>query len=130
MQEVAHPLGASLWRGAKGHCPACGKGRLFWKYLKVNDRCECCEEDLSRYPADDGPAYTTILLTGHLIIVPLLFIPWVWRNPVHSVPLVMGGLVVSTLSVLPRIKGAWIGLMYALAVKSTDAHLHTADAAD
>ncbi|WP_297695381.1 DUF983 domain-containing protein [Phenylobacterium sp.] len=130
MQEVAHPLALSVWRGAKGRCPACGRGPLFWKYLKVNGRCERCDEDLSRYPADDGPAYVTILLTGHLIIVPLLFIPWVWQSPARSLPLVMSGLAASTLTVLPRIKGAWIGLMYALAVKSTDGRLHTADAAD
>ena len=32
--------------------------------------------------------------------------------------------------VLPRIKGGWVGMMYALGVKDTDGHLHTADAAD
>jgi uncharacterized protein (DUF983 family) len=35
-----------------------------------------------------------------------------------------------TLALLPRVKGAWIGLMYALQVVDSDAHLHTADAAD
>jgi hypothetical protein len=35
-----------------------------------------------------------------------------------------------TLTLLPRVKGGWIGLMYSLGVKDTDAHLHTADAAD
>ncbi len=35
-----------------------------------------------------------------------------------------------TLTVLPRVKGAFIGLMYALAVKDADARLHTADLAD
>jgi hypothetical protein len=34
------------------------------------------------------------------------------------------------LAVLPRVKGGWIGLMYSLGVKDTDAHLHTADLAD
>lgn len=131
MQEVAHPIGASVLNGAKGRCPACGRGALFWKYLKVNSRCEVCDEDLARYPADDGPAYLTILLTGHLVIAPLLLFPIVWQsNPLYSLPIVMGSLAVVTLTVLPRIKGAWIGLMYALAVKSSDAALHTADAAD
>ena len=131
MQEVAHPIGRSIFRGLGGHCPACGKGRLFWKYLKINGRCEACDQDLARYPADDGPAYLTILLTGHLVIAPMLFFPIVWRsNPLYSLPIILGGLCVVTLSALPRIKGGWVGLMYALGVKDSDARLHTADAAD
>ena len=37
---------------------------------------------------------------------------------------------VITLLALPRIKGGWIGLMYALGVSDRDARVHTADAAD
>ncbi len=131
MREVAHPIPASLARGFRGRCPACGEGALFWKYLKVNDRCPHCDADLARYPADDGPAYVTILLTGHLVIAPLLIFPIVWRSPpIYSLPLVLGGLTAFTLAALPRVKGAWIGLMYALGVTDLDARLHTADAAD
>jgi uncharacterized protein (DUF983 family) len=131
MREAAHPVPRSLARGFKGHCPNCGKGALFWKYLKVNDRCEVCGEDLARYPADDGPAYLTILLTGHLVIAPLLFFPIVWRAPaLYSLPPILIGLTVFVLAALPRIKGAWIGLMYALGVTAADARLHTADAAE
>lgn len=131
MKEIAHPLVPSVFRGLKGRCPACGRGRLFWKYLKVSGRCEACDHELARYPADDGPAYLTILLVGHLIVAPMLLFPVVWRsNPVYSLPIILGALGVITLSALPRIKGGWIGLMYALAVKDQDAALHTADAAD
>lgn len=131
MRETAHPIAPSVLRGAAGRCPSCGKGRLFWKYLKVNGRCEVCDQDLARYPADDGPAYLTILVTGHLVVAPMLFFPIVWEsNPLFSLPIILGGLAVFTLSLLPRIKGGWIGLMYALGVKDTDAAFHTADAAD
>ena len=131
MAEIVHPLKRSLFRGLAGHCPACGKGPLFWKYLKVNGRCEVCDTDLARYPADDGPAYLTILLVGHLVVAPLLFFPIVWRsNPVYSLPIILIPLAALTLALLPRIKGGWIGLMYAMGVKDTDAHLHTADFAD
>jgi len=131
MAEIVHPLKRSLFRGLSGHCPACGKGKLFWKYLKVNGRCEVCDTDLARYPADDGPAYLTILLVGHLVVAPLLFFPIVWRsNPVYSLPIILLPLAALTLALLPRIKGGWIGLMYAMGVKDTDAHLHTADFAD
>jgi len=131
MQETAHPLASSVFRGVAGHCPACGKGQLFWKYLKVNGRCEQCDEDLARYPADDGPAYLTILLIGHLIIAPMLFFPIVWQaNPLYSLPIILGSLAAVTLAVLPRVKGGWVGMMYALGMKDTEARFHTADAAD
>jgi uncharacterized protein (DUF983 family) len=131
MAEIVHPLKRSVFRAVSGHCPACGRGKLFWKYLKVNGRCEVCDTDLARYPADDGPAYLTILLIGHLIVAPLLFFPIVWRsNPVYSLPIILIPLAVLTLLLLPRVKGGWIGMMYSLGVKDTDAHLHTADVAD
>jgi uncharacterized protein (DUF983 family) len=131
MAEIVHPLRRSIFRGLKGHCPACGKGAMFWRYLKVNDHCPVCDHDLARYPADDGPAYLTILVVGHFIVVPMLMFPIVWRtSPIYSLPLILIPLSVVTLMLLPRIKGGWIGLMYALQVKDTDAHLHTADAID
>jgi uncharacterized protein (DUF983 family) len=131
MAEIVYPLRRSVFRGLTGHCPACGKGALFWKYLKVNGRCETCDTDLARYPADDGPAYVTILLIGHLVVAPMLFFSVVWRsNPAISLPIILVALAALTLAVLPRVKGGWIGLMYSLGVKDTDAHLHTADLAD
>jgi uncharacterized protein (DUF983 family) len=131
MAEIAHPLFHSIGRGLAHRCPACGKGRLYGRYLKVQPDCAVCEHPLKRYPADDGPAYLTILLTGHLIIAPLLFFPAVWKSPAYySLPILLGGLTVVTLLALPRIKGGWIGLMYALQVADRDAKLHTADIAD
>lgn len=131
MAELAHPLAPAVLRGLRGCCPACGDGKLFWKYLKVSHRCEACDHDLARYPADDGPAYLTILLVGHLIVAPLLFFPIVWESSAYySVPIILIPLATLTLFLLPRIKGGWIGLMYALGVKDTEARFHTADAAD
>ncbi len=131
MAEINRPLFASVSRGLKGRCPACGEGRLFWRYLKVSSHCPRCAHDLARYPADDGPAYVTVLLTGHLIIAPLLFFPVIWRAPaLYSAPIAVASLVLIVLLALPRIKGGWIGLMYALGVRSQDARLHTADVAD
>ena len=104
---------------------------MFRRYLKVCERCEKCGHELARYPADDGPAYVTILLVGHLIIAPLLFFPIVWEAPaIYSVPILLGSMAVITLVALSNIKGGWIGLMYALGFKTSDERLHTADAAD
>ena len=123
------PFLPSMLRGARGRCPCCGKGPMFWAYLKVEPNCRSCGHNLARYPADDGPAYFTILLVGHLVIAPLLFLPIVWQAPaIYTVPATLIPLALVTLALLPRVKGAFIGLLYALNVKDTDAQLHTADA--
>src|SRR5262245_8125282 len=88
MNEIAHPLFRSIGRGLAHRCPACGQGAMFWRYLKVEPVCKACGHELDLYPADDGPAYLTILLIGHLIIAPLLFVPLVWQSPPqYSLPI-------------------------------------------
>lgn len=121
----------SFKRGLAGRCPNCGEGRLYWKYLKVQPRCESCSHDLARYPADDGPAYFTILIVGHLLVGPLLFFPIIWEAPaMYMVPATLIPLATLTLILLPRVKGAFIGVMYRLGVKESDGALHTADCAE
>jgi uncharacterized protein (DUF983 family) len=131
MAEIVHPLVRSIARGLWHRCPSCGDGKLFRRYLKVQPSCQRCSHALSQYPADDGPAYLTILLVGHLIVAPMLLFPIVWESPpIYSLPIILGALLALTLLALPRVKGGWIGLMYALGVTDRDARLHTADAAD
>ena len=122
---------SALSAGLRCRCPNCGEGKLYKGYLKVEPTCAACGHDLSAYRADDGPAYFTILIIGHLIIAPLLIFPIVWKSPAYiSIPILLTALTIVTLSALPRIKGGWIGLMYALQVTDRDAKLHTADVAD
>lgn len=131
MAEIIYPLRRSIGRGLTQHCPACGNGQIFGRYLKVQPHCGTCDHNLALYPADDGPAYLTILLIGHLIIAPLLLFPVIWRSPpIYSLPIILSVLTLTTLALLPRIKGGWIGLMYALQVTIRDEALHTANAAD
>lgn len=131
MSQIKHPLTQSVVRGLKHRCPECGEGQLYGRYLKVKPVCEACGLKLALYPADDGPAYLTILLIGHLVIAPLLLFPIVWESSAWiSIPVLLIGLAVIALAALPRIKGGWIGLMYALGVTSKEARLHTSDAAD
>jgi len=118
-------------RGLKGSCPACGKGPLFWRYLKVQPRCPACDHDLARYPADDGPAYFTILIVGHVLVAPLLLFPIIWEAPATiMVPATLVPLAVVTLLLLPVVKGAFIGLLMHLRVRDTDAAMHTSDPAN
>ncbi|HUZ11265.1 MAG TPA: DUF983 domain-containing protein [Caulobacteraceae bacterium] len=127
------PYLRSLTRGFNGRCPHCGGGRLFYRYLKVSPRCLACGHDLDRYPSDDGPPYFTILLVGHLVIVPLLviFAPLIWKAPAWViVPAAVAPVLAVTLLALPRVKGAVLGVLYALDINRGDAHLHTADHPD
>jgi uncharacterized protein (DUF983 family) len=117
-------------RGLRGRCPHCGEGHLFRSYLKVNPTCPACGVDLARYPADDGPAYFTMLIVGHLVIAPLLFIPWVWQAPPAAViPVALVFLTAVTLGFLPLVKGAFIGHLAYLRATADQAAGHTADQA-
>jgi uncharacterized protein (DUF983 family) len=125
------PFGRSFLRGLAGRCPNCGKGKLFYRYLKVSPQCPVCGADLDRYPSDDGPAYFTILLVGHLVVAPLLVLSFIWKAPLAVVvPATIIPLVLITLAILPRTKGAVVGALYAFNVTRQDARTHTADRAD
>jgi len=107
-----HALG--IKRGLAHRCPNCGEGALYARYLKVAPNCEACGHELGQYRADDGPAYFTILLVGHLVVAPLFFFPFMWElSPWLIVPGSLIGLTALVLLTLPRIKGGVIGLLWA-----------------
>jgi len=108
----------ALWpairKGLRRKCPNCGSGPMLKSYLKVRDTCTVCREDLSQHRADDGPAYLTILIVGH-IVAPLLHIVFVQFRPE---PLVLFtifaiGCVTLSLYLLPRLKGAVVAFQWA-----------------
>ena len=104
-------------RGFVGHCPNCGEGRLYRRYLKVQD-CPVCGNANSRYPADDAPPYFTILIVGHLVIAPLLCFPFIWQAPTAFVlGSTLPAIGALTLLLLPRVKGAVVGVHWALACR-------------
>ena len=95
-------------------CPNCGEGRLYRKYLKVQD-CPVCANANSRYPADDAPPYFTILIVGHLVVAPLLVFPFIWQAPTALVlGTVMPVLLALTLLLLPVVKGVVVGVHWSL----------------
>lgn len=105
----------AMKRGFIGHCPACDKGRLFGRYLKVVDRCEACGTELHHHRADDLPPYLVIFIVGHLIGYGILMTETKMEMPlwVHLAtwPLLT---VVLSLALLQPVKGAVVGLQYAL----------------
>jgi uncharacterized protein (DUF983 family) len=114
------PIALGVWRGLKGRCPHCGEGPLFRKYLKVQEVCTTCGHNNAQYPADDAPAYFTVLIVGHLVVAPLLIFKFIFIWPVAWVlGITLPVLALASLLVLPRAKGAVIGLQWAL--QDTDA---------
>lgn len=107
------PLGFVLACGAFGRCPRCGHGKLFKSYLKQVEQCGACGENLGHIRADDGPAWLTILLTGH-ILAPLIlaFEPNTnWPQWVSMIVWPLTALILAMLT-LPRSKGIFIGLIW------------------
>jgi uncharacterized protein (DUF983 family) len=110
-------LRPALLRGWRRKCPNCGAGPLLKGYLKVNDNCTVCREEIFHHRADDGPAYMTILIVGHLM-APMLHIVFVtWRpEPLTLFTIFAVGCVGLSLYLLPRLKGALIGFQWAKAM--------------
>jgi uncharacterized protein (DUF983 family) len=101
-------------RGFRHKCPACGKGKLFSGYITVEPRCSNCGLNLQHQRADDAPPYFAIFIAGH-VVVPLLLVaeklwtPPLWLHFAIWLPLTL----ILVLWLLPRVKGAIIGLQWA-----------------
>jgi len=103
----------AMWRGFKRKCPNCGEGHMFQGYLKTVDHCEVCNQELSVHRADDGPAYLTILIVGHILGFAMHYM-WVAFRPD---PLVMAivltvACVGLSLYLLPRLKGMIVAIQW------------------
>ena len=110
----------ALWRGFRGACPRCGKGRLFQSYLKQNDRCATCGADFSKIHADDAPGWFVMVITGAILMPAAVFLS------VHEVMpdwATMALLIVLALALvfalLPRAKGLFIALLWRLAAQKS-----------
>jgi len=108
------PTWPAIRRGLACRCPKCGEGALLHSYLKVNDTCPKCGEDYSHQRADDGPAYLTILIVGHLMAPLMLYVFVEWRpEPAVMATFFTIGTALLSLVLLPRLKGAMVALQWA-----------------
>ena len=105
--------GTGFKRGLARRCPNCGEGHLFRGYLKVDAVCEACGHENGAYRSDDGPAYFTVLIVGHLLVAPLLCFPFIWQaNTALVVAVTLPLVAVATLILLGFVKGAFIGVQW------------------
>ena len=113
---------AAMWRGFRRRCPCCGKGAIFNAYLKVNDSCPACGEELHHHRADDAPPYFTMLIVGHIVVGSVLAVEMTFAPPMWMQMIVWPALAIAlSLLLLPSIKGALVGLQWALRMHGFDA---------
>lgn len=112
--ETKREVKPAILRGLKERCPKCGEGKLFSRYLKVQDRCPECGEELYHHRADDGPAYLTVLIVAHLMGFLLHATSGYLReDPVIVALLLCTIATVISLLMLPRMKGLMVGYQWA-----------------
>ena len=100
-------------RGFKGECPRCGEAPLFRAYLKPVKACTNCGAPWEEVRADDGPAWATMLVVGH--ILGLTFHTVAFRFDfgfLWTTIILMVVSLVASLLLLPRMKGLFIGWIW------------------
>lgn len=111
----------SILRGLGMRCPQCGDAGLFRRYLKVWDACPGCGEALHHHRTDDAPPYFTIFIVGHFIVGGVLSLERAWSPPTWMhLALWLPLALVACLWLLPRVKGALVGLQWALYMHGFD----------
>ncbi len=107
------PFWPQARRALRGRCPQCGAGKLFKSYLKQVDECRVCSAHYGDIRADDGPAWLTILVVGHIMVPLLLEVEkdstWPMWVPMMLWPSLA---VVLSLLILPLAKGLFITILW------------------
>ena len=109
----ALPKRTAVWRGFKGECPRCGEAPLFRAYLKPVAACSSCGAAWEEVRADDGPAWATMLVVGH--VVAAVFHIVIFRLDLSTwaaIGVLCAIATVASLLLLPRMKGLLIGWIW------------------
>ena len=107
-------LRPALWRGWRRRCPSCGSGPMLQGYLQVRNACAVCGEAMHHHRADDGPAYLTILIVGHIMAPSILAVFTAFRpEPMVLFTGFAIGCVALSLYLLPRLKGLMVAFQWA-----------------
>ncbi|GAB5468689.1 MAG: DUF983 domain-containing protein [Rhodospirillales bacterium] len=120
-QQEDRPVFPAMLRGFTRRCPACGEGKAFRSYLKLVPACASCGTALGQIRADDFPPYVTIFIVGHVVIPLVLFSEKTLALSLEA-QMAIWPLFTLLLSLLclPVVKGAVVGLMWALRLRGGD----------
>lgn len=112
--ETERSLGQAFRNGLLRRCPDCGKSSLFNGYIKVKHTCDSCGLELHHQRADDAPPYFTMLIVLHFVISGLLTVQQTFNLATWiQLSIWLPVSLVASLWLLPRVKGALIGIQWA-----------------
>src|ERR1700727_2756531 len=112
---------SAMKRGWRGRCPRCGEGKLFRAFLKVDNNCSVCGLDFTHHRADDLPAYLVIIIVGHIVVPVALMIETNFSPPVAlQLAIYLPVTLVASLALLQPVKGAVVGMQWALRMHGFD----------
>jgi len=115
----------AMRRGATGHCPCCGVGRLFCTWLGVVTECAACAAPLSRIRADDAPPYFTIFIVAHVVIgLQIALEHSATLSVATEMMILLPGTLLLTLGLIRPVKGATVGLMLKLGFMKPDSEVN------
>lgn len=127
-RRPARPLWEAMKRGFLGRCPHCGEGRLFASFVKTFDRCEACGEELHHHRADDFPAYLVVVIVGHVIVGAFMSVEAVTNlSLAQHLAIWLPATALSAVALLRPVKGAVIGLQWALYMHGFDGEQEVLD---
>lgn len=90
-------------------------------YLTPNESCSSCDLDFNELRADDGPAWATVLISGHLCM-PFTF--WVLELGLNNTALEIALPVLFILAlsavILPLAKGAFMAIIWMMHVRKNE----------
>lgn len=94
-------------------CPKCGSGKIFSKYITLKKQCDHCGESFEKLKADDGPAWLTMMVIGHLIIPTMLSVEMSYDLPIW-VSIIVWPLSLAVLSLLclPFAKAFFVNMIW------------------
>ncbi len=105
-------------RGFFNKCPQCNEGKLLRRYTTPHKECSNCSLDYEPLRADDGPAWATILISGHLAM-PFAF--WILEQNLDNtfLEILYPSLFIILLSIimLPRAKGIFMNIIWHIHVR-------------
>jgi uncharacterized protein (DUF983 family) len=102
------PLLKPIDTGLRGHCPRCGKGKLFDGFLKLRHGCDACGLSYDYADPADGPAFFVMMFgcipaVTFALLLQVKVDPPAWVHLVTSLPF----LLITCLLPLRPLKG-WL----------------------
>ncbi|OAN42987.1 hypothetical protein A6A04_09805 [Paramagnetospirillum marisnigri] len=114
-------MATAVLRGLRRRCPRCGVGDSMEGYLRIRQVCSHCGQSLGHIRADDGPAYFTMLIAGHVVVPLALLAEQLWHPPLVPMMAVGGvGMAVLIWRLLPRVKGGVLAWMWVLGLDGAE----------